>query len=405
VALILLFVLFFINPVWSEVVVIQAKWMIDVETGALHQNPVIVIRDGKFAEIGTTGTISIPEGATTVNLGNSTLLPGLIDAHAHLAWKQADQDKQAGEEEALKTLLAGFTTVRNPGSTGKSDILLRDSIQQGKLIGPRILAAGPALGTKGGVCDRVFAGEGVVNDKTEATNLVAELARQKADLIKFCAGGGVIPGDQDQATTELDGALIQAIIVEARRHGMKVAAHAQGPQAILSAVREGVDSIEHGGLINEEAAILMKEKGTYLVPTLYRLDWLVENAEKTAADPKTLETLRTSRTLVFEHIRKAIELDVPVAFGTDATVYPHGLNAREFSVLVKLGMSPVKAIQTATIHAAKLLGLADQIGQIKAGMSADLIAVNENPLQDITALERVHFVMKEGKIYAGPEVP
>ena len=209
----------------------------------------------------------------------------------------------------------------------------------------------------------------------------------------------MLPQESAAGATEFDETELRAMVQEAHRQGRKVAAHAQGPEAIRRAVEAGVDSIEHGGLIDEASARRMKEKGVFLVPTLYRLDWVLENAEKNGAPAAALERLRRARQLAREHVAKAIQSGVPVAFGTDATVYPHGLNAREFAVLVEMGMPPLEAIRTATLNAAQLLGWAGKVGTIEPGAFADLIAVAGDPLTDITSLEQVRLVIKGGAIY------
>ena len=372
---------------------VRAKSMLDVEKGDIISAPAILIRNDKIVEVTSGDSKAFPKDASIIDLGNTYLLPGLIDAHVHLAWAG-----QPYAEDARKTLLAGFTTVRNPGSTGGTDIQLRKEIESGKILGPRILISGPGLGSKGGICDQVFSGEGVVQNAADAKKIVKSLASQKVDFIKICAGGMVVPTKQDESATEMTDEVLQAIVNEANAHGLVVASHAQGPAAILQAVRAKVRSIEHGGMINEEAAEAMKKNQVYLVPTLFRLNWILENAKQNNSAPAIIERLATSRTQVYENMRKAIALGVPIAFGTDAVVYPHGLNAREFSVLVELGMSPLQAIQTATIHASRLIDLQDQVGQIRPGYFADLIAVNENPLQNIQTLEDVSFVMKSGAI-------
>jgi imidazolonepropionase-like amidohydrolase len=385
------------SSAWCETTILRAKWMLDVKTGEIIANPVLVIENDKIKKIGTTDSVEAPDSATVIDLKDSYLLPGLIDAHVHLAWAESGKVGIAGADAAEKTLLAGFTTVRNPGSTGMTDLILRDAIEKGKTIGPRMFVSGPGLGAKQGVCDQVFAGEGVIHSPQEATQMVAKLARQNVDFIKFCAGGQVIPSVQDISSKELEDSIVQSILFEARKHRLKVAAHAQGPDAILQAASSGVSSIEHGSMMNYEAAMLMKKNSIYLVPTLYRLDWLLENVDKTS--PERKEQLESSRAKTFANIAEAISLGVPIAFGTDATVIPHGFNAREFSALIEVGMTPLEAIQTATINAADLLGWNDRIGRIEPGYFADVIAVSSNPLTDIKTLENVLFVMKNGKIY------
>jgi imidazolonepropionase-like amidohydrolase len=293
--------------------------------------------------------------------------------------------------------------VRNPGSTGGADLRLRDAIQRGEARGPRVLAAGAARGAPGGACDRVFAGEGRAAGVVEVRKRAGEILDSGADLLKLCAGGGVVAREADAGNIEYSEKEIRAAVEEAHRRGKKVAAHAQGPAAIANAVRAGVDSIEHGAWIDEASASLMKQRGVFLVPTLYRLDWQIENAEKTGATPETVQGLRDARRATHEHVRKAIALGVPVAFGTDATVYPSGLNARELAVLVELGMTPLAAIQSATLGAARLLGLQDRLGVVEPGMLADLVAVDGDPLADVRALEKVRFVMKAGRVEKTPD--
>lgn len=383
----------------DRAIVLHAMRVLNVEAGTVELDAVVIVRDGKITDVGPASKIKIPKGAQVIDLGDdTTLLPGLIDAHVHLAWGPPQDGAMPGVSEALATLRAGFTTVRNLGSTGRADLALRDAISAGKIPGPRIIAAGTPLGAKGGVCDQVFRGEGQANGAEAITAKVREVLAAGIDVVKLCAGGGVMPGAADATAIEYSEEEIRAIVAEAHQRGKKVAAHAQGPAAILNAVRAGVDSIEHGAGINEEAARLMRGKKVSLVATLYRLDFALENAEKRGAPPANLDCLRAARAAAHDNVRRAIALGVPIAVGTDATVIPHGLNARELAVLVKLGMSPAGAIRAATIGNAALLGLAAQIGSIARGKSADLITVEGNPLQDITALERIRFVMKDGKV-------
>ncbi len=373
--------------------------MLDVESGAMHRDAVVVVRDGIIRAAGPATEIAVPPDAEVIDLGETTLLPGLIDAHVHLAWGPA----QPGADEAAATLRAGFTTVRNLGSTGRADLALRDAIRDGTLSGPRMLAAATPVSFPGGVCDQVFQGEGTANGAAAVAARAREVLDAGADVIKLCAGGGVMPSPADDAAVELSEEEIRTIVLAAHERRKKVAAHAQGPTAILNAVRAGVDSVEHGAGINEEAARLMRQKTVFLVPTLYRLDFALEAAEKRGAPPATLQRLRANRDAARANVRKAIALGVPVALGTDATVIPHGLNAREFGVLVELGLSPLNAVRAGTIWAAELLDLRAQIGSLAAGKSADIVAVEGNPLEDIRALERVRFVMQAGRVVRNDE--
>jgi imidazolonepropionase-like amidohydrolase len=329
-------------------------------------------------------------------------MPGLIDAHTHLAWAAPAGAAPAGAalpgtDEAHTTLMAGFTTVRNLGSTGRADILLRDAIAKGSVPGPRMLAAGPGIGAPGGACDQVFGGEAVARPETDLAALVERLIEGGADVIKVCAGGGVISSQPGAA--ELSRAQLAAIVAAAHRRGRKVAVHAQGPEAIANAVAAGVDSIEHGAFVDEAGAREMKRQGIVLVPTLYRLDWALEQARAAAEPaPARVAALTKARDEAQAHVRRAIALGVPVALGTDATVFPHGLNARELAVLAGLGLSPSRAVRAATLDAARLLGLEREVGAIAPGLRADLIAVDGDPLLDLRALEKVRFVMKDGQV-------
>jgi imidazolonepropionase-like amidohydrolase len=245
----------------------------------------------------------------------------------------------------------------------------------------------------------VFQGEGAVTSAEAAVAKVRELIGRGVEVIKLCAGGGVIPSAADAEAVEFTEEQIRAVVAEAHRLGRKVAAHAQGPRAIANAVRAGVDSIEHGSLVDETGARLMKERGVFLVPTLYRLDYVYEQARAGGAPPEQLKRRAEGRETVQQRLRSAVALGVPIAFGTDATVIPHGTNAKEFEALKTLGLSPAEALRSATVNAAKLLGWNDRIGAIRPGYFADLIAVEGDPLQDVTALQRVRFVMKGGVVY------
>ena len=388
---------------------VLAGHLLDLEAGR-RVGPVVVVVAGEVIERVEAGAgVKPPEGLPALDLGDRTLLPGLIDAHVHLAWGAAPAGAKPGElpgaAEARATLEAGFTTVRNLGSTAEADLRLRDAIARGEVPGPRMLAAGPALGAKGGVCDSVFAGEGAVSGPEHAARRAAEILDRGADLLKVCTGGGVIPGEADAAATELAPEEIRAIVEAAHGRGKKVAAHAQGPRAIANALAAGVDSIEHGGLLDEEAIRLLGSRGAFLVPTLYRLDWVVEQAEKAGAPPERLARLRRGRELAREHVRRAIAAGVPIALGTDATVFPHGLNARELKVYAELGMKPIDALRAATLRAAELLGWSGRVGKVAAGCFADLVAVDGDPLADLSLLERPSFVMKGGTVVKGAPQP
>jgi imidazolonepropionase-like amidohydrolase len=307
------------------------------------------------------------------------------------------------------TLETGFTTVRNVGAPGFSDVALRDAINFGDVPGPRMLVSGPPLSITGGHGDQnllepsfQYTSDGVANGVPGVMEKVRENIKYGADLIKFMASGGVLSEGDDPQAEQYSPEEMRAIITEAHRLGRKVATHAHGAQAIKDAVLAGVDSIEHGSYIDEEGIQLMKQHGTYLVPTLYLDDWLLENYPQTGMTENMLAKAREVIPAAQKNIARAFHKGVKVAFGTDAAVYPHGLNAHEFAAMVKLGLSPLQAIQAGTLNAADLLGWPDRIGTLESGKFADLIAVDGDPLQDVTVLEHVRFVMKGGEVVKGP---
>jgi imidazolonepropionase-like amidohydrolase len=361
----------------------------------------------------------VPSDARVVDLSRYTVLPGLIDAHTHLTGSpylmgykglavSVPREALLGARNARVTLEAGFTTVRNVGASGFADIALRDAINAGDVPGPRILASGPPLGITGGHCDENllapefhFFSEGVANGVPAVMAKVREDIKYGADLIKFCATGGVLSKGDNAELEQYSPEEMQAIVHEAHRLGRKVAAHAHGAQGIKDAILAGVDSIEHGSFIDEEGIQLMKQHGTYLVPTLYLGDWLLENYQKLGLTDDMVAKAKLVLPAARQNVARAFREGVKVAFGTDAAVYPHGLNAHEFAVMVKLGLTPLAAIQAATVNAADLLGWSDQIGTLEPGKYADLIAVEGDPLKNVTTLENVKAVLKGGEVVGG----
>lgn len=396
----------------QRVVAVKAARMLDVKTGSLISNAVVVIENGRIVAAGANA--AIPAGAEVIDLGARTLLPGLIDSHTHLTFDLATINSMAisiprealvGARNARMTLDAGFTTVRNVGARGYADIALRDAIDAGDVPGPRIVASGPSLGITGGHCDENLLpfefhhkADGVADGVPGVMQKTREVIKYGANVIKICSTGGVLSYGDDPKAAQYTLEEMKTIVEEAHRAGRKVAAHAHGGDGIKYAVQAGVDSIEHGTYIDEEAVKMMKARGTYLVPTLYLTDWFMENYEKLRVPAPLVAKAKVVMPEMRKNIGAAFKMGVPVAFGTDAAVYPHGLNAREFAVYVKLGMTPVQAIQTATVHASKLLGLEESIGAIESGKFADLIAVDGDPTKDVTELERVKWVMKGGAI-------
>ena len=397
-------------------VIVHAGKLLDVRSGKTLTDQAIVIEGGKIVSVGAFAQASRSASDRLIDLPNATVLPGLTDAHTHLTGNPQDVGPQAlsisvpratlaGAHNARLTLEAGFTTVRNVGAEGFGDVALRDAINAGDVPGPRMLVSGPALGITGGHCDENllpfeyhFTAEGVADGVEGVQHKVREVIKYGADLIKICATGGVLShGDNPQASAYTLEEL-KAIVADAHRLGRKVAAHAHGAQGILWASQAGVDSIEHGSYIDDPAIAEMKKNGTYLVPTLYLADWFMDNAERLHVPPELLAKGKEVMPAARKNVAHAFASGVKVAFGTDAAVYPHGLNAHEFAVMVKLGLSPLQSIQSATINAADLLGWPDKIGAVESGKWADIIAVDGDPLQDVTTLERVKFVMKGGEV-------
>lgn len=399
----------------SAVVIVHAGHLLDVKTGKLLSDQALLIENGKIVSVGPAFQIKAPDNALRVDLPTATILPGLIDAHTHLTMNpnfgyetlaiSVPRQALIGAKNARVTLNAGFTTVRNVGADGFSDVALRDAINAGDVPGPRMLVSGPLIGITGGHCDNNMlpyeyhaVGDGVADGIAEVQHKVRENIKYGADLIKICATGGVLSfGDNPQAS-QYTLEELKAIVADAHGLGRKVAAHAHGAQGILWATEAGVDSIEHGSYIDDAGIAAMKEHGTYLVPTLYLGDWMLQNMDQTHMPPPLMAKAREMIPAARKNIAHAFASGVKVALGTDAAVYPHGLNAHEFAVMVKLGLPPLQAIQAATINAADLLGWSGKVGSLEPGAWADIVAVDGDPLQDVTTLEQVKFVMKGGEV-------
>ncbi|RKG63227.1 amidohydrolase family protein, partial [Corallococcus exercitus] len=373
--------------------------------------------------VGVGPKAPVPEGASVVDLGDATLLPGFMDAHTHLTvepgpdWRKdlVDSFQRTIPEQTLDTLpwaratlMAGFTTVRNLGAEDFIDVGLRNAIARGNVVGPRILAATSSLSSTGGHCDygNSFrkgllahdASPGVADGPDALRAKVRENLKYGADVIKVCATGGVMSLNADPDAPQLTQAELDAVVDEAHAHRRKVAAHAHGAEGAKRAIRAGVDSIEHGTLMDDEGVALMKQKGTWYVPTAFAFFGIKELADQGKLPPDTVAKLRAVDQRREHVLRKAIALGVRIAFGTDAGVFAHGRNAEEFALLVEAGLSPAEALRTATVNAAELLGVADRLGTLEPGKLADVVAVPGDPLKDIRATQKVFFVMKEGVI-------
>jgi imidazolonepropionase-like amidohydrolase len=399
---------------------VRAGHSLDVKTGKLTDGQTIVVVGEKIQSISPTAEVQAQAGDTVVDLGGMTVLPGLIDVHTHLTMNPdfdpyrevtSTSAKEAinGVVNARTTLMAGFTSVRNVGASGFVDVDLRDAINAGQVPGPHMLVSGPLLGITGGHCDENLlpiqyhvVGDGVADGIAEVQHKVRENIKYGADLIKICATGGVLSKGDDPQASQYTLEEMQAIVADAHRLGRKVAAHAHGAQGILWATEAGVDSIEHGSYINDEAIAEMKKRGTYLVPTLYLEDWMLEFGNLPPFyHQKMLDTIAVAK----GNIKHAMQAGVKIALGTDAAVYPHGLNAHELDVYVnQLGMAPLAALQSATVNAADLMGISAKTGSLEAGKWADIIAVDKNPLDDVKVLQNVKFVMKAGVVYKGTGV-
>jgi len=398
-------------------VAVKAGKILDVRTGNYLADGMVWIEGDRVKAVGKTAEITrqLPPGTKIIDLSDATVLPGLIDCHTHLTFSpylhgaaglhlSYPREALLGARNARVTLEAGFTTVRNVGAGGYSDIALRDAIKAGDVPGPRMLVSGPPLSITGGHGDENLLApqfnysSGGVADGPAVIHRVRENIKYGADLIKFMATGGVLSEGDDPALEQYNPEEMKEIVETAHGLGRKVAAHAHGALGIKNAVLAGVDSIEHGSYINEEDIQLMKEHGTYLVPTLYLGDWLLENYPSLGLTPNMIEKAKVVLPIARQNVAHAFQEGVKVAFGTDSSVYPHGLNAREFAVMVKLGLTPLQSIQAATVNAADLLGWSDLVGTLEPGKYADLIAVQGDPLADVRVLEKVRFVMKGGEV-------
>lgn len=395
--------------------VVTAARLLDVRSGKLVEAPQVVLRDDRIAAVGKAGD-PVPEGATRIDLPGKTLLPGLIDMHVHL-----DSDPTYGGYEGLKfndrfwsvlvvphaerTLHAGFTTVRNVGADAWNDVGLRQAIEEGKVRGPRVVTAAISFGATGGHCDSTYFPPSMdqknafsADSADEARKSVRTLRKYGAQVIKICATGGVFSRNTEPGQQQMTYAEMKAVVDEATMWGLRVAAHAHGTSGIKDAIRAGVHTIEHASLIDEEGIRLAKEKGAWLSMDIYNTEYTQAEGRKNGVLEDNLRKDREIADIQRENFRRAHRAGAKMVFGSDAGIFPHGQNARQFATMVAYGMSPVDAIRSATLNAAEALGR-DDLGAIEAGRLADLVAVDGDPTADVTLLESVPFVMKGGVVF------
>jgi imidazolonepropionase-like amidohydrolase len=405
--------------------VLKAARLFDGKSDSVVSPGVVVVTGGRIVGIGSSATV--PAGAEVIDLGDATILPGLIDAHTHLTFpysddynrEQLENLRETIAEKALDasvnariTLMGGITTVRDVGSSDFLDVGLRNAIAKGDVPGPRMLVTVHALGATGGHCDYqdgfregLFGREagpldGVINGPDQARYAVRLDHKYGADMIKVCASGGVLSPTDDVDTPQLTQEELNAIVDEAHALRRKTAAHAHGAEAARRAIRAGIDSIEHGSFLDDEALDMMKARGTYLVPTLMAVQGLQEKFDRGIYVPPAIAAKAHAAIAALRNtFQRALAKGVKIGMGTDAGVYPHGRNTEEFHQMVDLGMKPAAALRAGTSADADLLGIADKVGSLEAGKFADVVAVPGDPLQNIRQTEHVFFVMKEGVIY------
>lgn len=401
----------------TQKVILFVARLVDPGAGQVLVDQAITVEGERIVAVGPRASAATA-GARILEFSNATALPGFIDVHTHLSFDPAyagyeglglsiPRETLIGAKNAKRTLEAGFTTVRNLGATLEVDAALREAVNAGEIAGPRIIASGPALGITGGHCDDTLlpstfsnsTKNGVADGIERVQHATRELIKYGADVIKVCATGGVMSKGDDPQASQYSLAELEAIVADAHRLGRRVAAHAHGAQGIRFAVAAGVDSIEHGSYIDDVAIQQMKAKGTYLVPTLNAVDYLSRHIGSKEVTPWAAAKITAVKKAALANLAHAMKSGVKIAFGTDAGVFPHGLNGHEFPLLVKLGLTPMEAIKAATINAAALLGWSAQVGTIAPGKWADIVIVDGDPTGDVSLLEHVRLVMKGGAIY------
>jgi imidazolonepropionase-like amidohydrolase len=399
---------------------IIAGGMVDTAAGRFIESPAVIVSGNRVVEVGSQGDLSPPAGAEVLDLGDATLLPGLMDMHVHLGsapksvpfleakLQSVPRRTVNAVRNARLTLLAGFTSVRDLGSTGVSVIAVRDGIDAGDIIGPRIWASGPSLGITGGHCDNNFfppelevRSRGVADGPWEARTRVREVIKLGANTIKFCATGGVFSRGTTVGAQQYSLEEMEAIVEEAHRRGMVVAAHAHGTDGIKAAIEAGVDSVEHASILDADAIRMARKRGTVLSMDIYNTEYTQAVGRSNGVPEENLRKDAEVADIQRESFRNAVKAGVKMVFGSDAAIYPHGDNGRQFSSMVAFGMTEMQALQAATVNAAALMRRED-LGNIAPGMLADIVAVPGNPLEDIRVTESVNFVMKDGVVYKSP---
>jgi imidazolonepropionase-like amidohydrolase len=397
--------------------VVKAARLIDVAAGRVRDNQVIVIEGGRIVAVGPQGSTTLPPGAQVIDLGGSTVLPGLIDTHTHVTGDprlppyygygiSKPREALMGARFARETLLSGVTTARNVGAGGFTDVALRDAIKAGDVIGPRLLVSGPALGITGGHCDGNMLApeyeersEGVADGVDAVRAAVRRNVKYGVDLIKFCGTGGVFSKGTRVGAQQFTQEEMNALVDEAHMHGRRVAVHAHGAAGIKTALRAGVDTVEHASLIDDEGLRLAKERGAWLSMDIYNTEYTQSEGPKRGELEEFLRKDREVAQAQRDNFRKAVEMGLKMTMGTDTGVHPHADAPKQLAWMVKYGMTPMQAIQAATINGAQALGIEAEVGQLAPGYSADLIAVPGDPLGNVGLLGEVAFVMKEGVVY------
>ena len=400
----------------EEITYLKAGQLFDSRSGKVTSNAVVTIVDDKIVDVGSSNT-SIPEGASVIDLSDSFVMPGLMDMHTHVVgnldpyffsgyFQSPHRQTIGGVVNAEKTLLAGFTTIRNVGASDYADVAVRNAINAGEIPGPRMAVSGPSLGITGGHCDRNVLNssfeersDGVADGPWAVREQVRKNVKYDVDLTKFCATGGVFSKGTKVGMTQYTLEEMQAIVDESRMHDRKVAAHAHGNEGIKRAILAGVDSIEHASFLDEEAIQMGIDRDTYFAIDIYNTEYTLERGEANGVPEENINKEREVGTRQRQSFTMAVEMGAKVVFATDSGVYPHGDNGKQFARAVRFGMTPAQAIQSATSLTADLLGWEDRVGNIEPGMYADIVAVDGNPLEDITELEDVDFVMKGGVVY------